>query len=156
ATQPVEPAFTVRQGNPATAQQADAVVYPTQPIGGKRWPLILLAALVLIVVASAAGYFLFANSTQSKFARAIRLGNLVTPADANAYDYYLQLKREGKMTDSLAQSARPLVPQLTAKPQQLFADLAVPGKRDASPEEWEESQRMLAWANELVNQGNGP
>ncbi len=155
ATQPVEPAFTVRQGNPATTQQSDAVVFPARAQSGNRWLLILFAALVLIVMAAAAGFLFLANSTQSKFTRAMRLGNLVTPAGANAYDYYLQLKREGKMTDSLAQSARPLLPQLTAKPQQMFADLAVPGKRDAAPEEWEEAQRMLAWANEIVNQGNG-
>jgi tetratricopeptide (TPR) repeat protein len=154
ATQPVEPTYTVRQGYPATAPQADAVVYTTQPISGKRWPLVLLATLVLIVFAAAAGYFFLTNSTQSKFARAIRFGNLVTPADASAYDYYLQLKREGKLTDSLAQQAKSLVPQLTAKPQQMFVDLATPGKRDASADEWEEAQRMLAWASELNPKDN--
>src|SRR5581483_5244778 len=106
------------------------------------------------VTAAAAGYFLFANSTQSKFTRAIRFGNLVTPTGTSAYDYYLQLKRDGKTADELAQYTRPLLPQLLVKPQQMFADLALPGKRDVAPEEWEEAQRMLAWASELNPKDN--
>lgn len=148
-TQPVEPVFTVPQAGFPTAPQPDAIVYPASARSRKRWPLFLLAALLLVVVAAAAGYLFLANSTQSKFTRAIRFGNLVTPVGTSAYDYYLQLKREGKTPAELAAYTGPLLPQLTVKPQQMFADLALPGKRDAAADEWEEAQRMLAWASEL-------
>jgi tetratricopeptide (TPR) repeat protein len=157
-TQRVEPAFTVPQPAlptaPPAAQpftpQPDAYVEParTRKGGALGW-LIGLGVLLLFILAGVGGWYFYNASTQTKFRRAIDRGNLVSPAGESAYDYYLQLKRDGKPAEELAEYTKPLVPQLVGQAKQLFEDLNSPGTRDAAPEAWEEAQRALAWAAEI-------
>ncbi len=154
ATQRVEPVFTVQQPVQPTAQTfasgADAFVAPAKPASSsKTWLWLLLSCALVAVLGAAAAFYFFANSTQSKFTQAIQSGKLVSPTGASAYDLYQQLKREGKTPEQLAQFTKPLLPRLTAKPQQLFADITAPGKRDTTADAWDEAQRMLAWASEI-------
>lgn len=159
-TQRVEPVFTVQQPAqptaPAYTTNTDAVVAPAPVITKSKGWLWLLLGLVLIVgIGAATAFYFYNNSTQSEFTRAIAAGNLVSPTGSSAYDLYQQLKRDGKTPEELAQFTKPLLPQLTAKPQQLLADLAEPGKRDVSVADWEEAQRMLAWASEIQPNDKG-
>ncbi|MBI1765448.1 MAG: tetratricopeptide repeat protein [Acidobacteria bacterium] len=154
ATQRVEPALTIQQPVQPTAQNfapaTEAWVAPVvTTAGSKTWLWLLLSLALVAIIAAATAFYFFTNSTQSKFTQAIQSGKLVSPAGTSAYDLYQELKREGKTPEQLAEFTKPLVPQLTAKPQQLFADIAAPGKRDAPAEAWEEAQRMLAWASEI-------
>jgi tetratricopeptide (TPR) repeat protein len=159
-TQRVEPVFTIQQPvqptAPAYTTNADAVVAPAPVITKSKGWLGLLLGLVLVVgIGAAAAFYFYNNSTQSEFTRAIAAGNLVSPAGSSAYDLYQHLKRDGKTPEELAQFTKPLLPQLTAKPQQLFADITEPGKRDGSAADWEEAQRMLAWASEIQPNDKG-
>lgn len=154
ATQRVEPVFTTQQPVPPTAQtfapDTDAFVTPaTAGPGSKTWLWLLLGLVLVVVIGGASAFYFFTNSTQSKFTQAIQAGKLVSPTGTSAYDLYQQLKRDGKTPEELAPLTKPLLPQLTAKPRQLFEDITSPGKRDAPPEAWEEAQRMLAWASEI-------
>lgn len=169
-TQRVDPAFTVQQapGSPTaqppyaaqpyapqpypaqpTAPQPDVYSAPATSGSSSRGWLIGLGVLVLILVVAGAGFFYYNASPQTKFTRAIEAGQLVTPVGTSAYDYYLELKRGGQTTEELAQYTKPLLPQLTTKPKQLFDDIGEPGKRDAPVEVWEEAQRALVWAAEI-------
>lgn len=159
-TQRVEPVFTIQQPvqptAPAYTANADAVVAPAPVITKSKGWLWLLLGLVLVVgIGAAAAFYFYNNSTQSEFTRAIGAGNLVSPTGSSAYDLYQQLKRDGKTPEELAQFTKPLLPQLTTKPEQLLADLTEPGKRDASVADWEEAQRMLAWASEIQPNDKG-
>lgn len=157
-TQRVEPSFTVPQpqprdtnpaGQPYTAP-AEVNVPPAyqESSGGRGW-LIGLGVLFLLIVAGAAWFYFYNNSTQTKFTRAIEQGQYVTPAGESAYDYYLQLKRDGQKAEELAEYTKPLVPKLTTPAKKLFDDLGDPSIRDANVEVWEESQRALVWAAEI-------
>jgi tetratricopeptide (TPR) repeat protein len=159
-TQRVDPVFTVQQPAPPTAPtyatNPNALVAPLEEVRSSKGWLWLLLGLVLVVLIGAATVFYFStNSAQSQFTRAIAEGKLVSPAGTSAYDIYQQLKRDGKTPEELAPFTKPLLPQLTAKPQQLFADIAEPGKRDGSIADWEEAQRMLAWASEIQPNDKG-
>lgn len=159
-TQRVEPVFTVQQPvqptAPAYVTNPDAVVAPVQVItSSKGWLWLLLGLVLVVLIGAATAFYFFNTSTQSQFTRAIAEGKLVSPTGTSAYDLYQQLKRAGKTPEELAPLAKPLLPQLTAKPQQLFADIATPGKRDASAADWEEAQRMLAWASEIQPNDKG-
>ncbi len=154
ATQRVEPVLTLPQPSQPAAQTftpgADAFVSPaTATPRSKTWLWLLLSFALVVVLGGSAAFYFFINSPQRKFTQAIQAGKLVSPAGTSAYDLYQQLKREGKTPDQLAPFTKPLLPQLTAKPQQLFADIAAPGKRDTTAEAWDEAQRMLAWASEI-------
>jgi tetratricopeptide (TPR) repeat protein len=152
ATQPVQPAITANQAPMPVVRVEPARLRAASP--AYRRTLLWLGLCVLLVCAAAAAYYFYANSTQNRFAAAIKQGNLVTPAGASAYDLYLQLRREGKTAEELVALTTPLLPQLTAKPQQLLADITVPGRRDTTPEAWEEAQRMLAWASDINPKDN--
>lgn len=154
ATQRVEPVFTTQQPAQPSAQTfapgADAIVTPARAsTSSKSWLWLFFGLALAVLIGGASAFYFFTNSTQNKFTQAIEAGQLVSPTGTSAYDLYQQLKRDGQTPEQLAQFTKPLLPKLTAKPQQLFADIASPGKRDTTAEAWEEAQRMLAWASEI-------
>ncbi|HEV2763707.1 MAG TPA: tetratricopeptide repeat protein, partial [Pyrinomonadaceae bacterium] len=123
--------------------------------GGKK---LLIGVAVAVLVAGAllmmAAYRASSSSfsTESKLENAIAKGNLVSPAGDSAQHYYNLLRSEGARPDALDRHAARLLPLLTARPFKMLEDLAIPGKNDSSPTEWEEASRLLAWAAELSPQ----
>jgi tetratricopeptide (TPR) repeat protein len=89
------------------------------------------------------------SSTTNRLDDALKRGNLVSPAGSSARDYYNQLKNENASQSTLATYREKLLPQLTRGPQSLLDDLTSPGGRDGTLPEWEEAQKLLAWATEL-------
>lgn len=89
-------------------------------------------------------------SLEQRLEDAIARNNIISPPGANAREFYQQFRESGAPPSVLARFERRLMPLLTTRPQQMLDALAtVPGPRDASPEEWEEAHRMLAWASEM-------
>lgn len=90
------------------------------------------------------------RSTEGRLEDAIARGNLISPTGASAYEIYQQLQREGGAAAATRFNER-LLPMLTERPQQMLADIAVPGSGESSPAEWDEAHRMLTWASEIRN-----
>jgi hypothetical protein len=113
---------------------------------------IIVAALAVVAIAVVLSLrsSSFAVNTESKLDNAITRGNLMSPSGESAYDYYLKLKQEGASQTTLTKYNEKLLPLLTTRPQQmmdrLIHELEAP---DAPLAEWEEAQRMTAWAAEL-------
>lgn len=129
------------------------------PVKRNNWlPWAIVLALGLLIAIGVTSYWYFTTGTQRTYEAALKQGQLVTPAGTSAYDFYLQLKRDGVSTDKLNTLAKPYLTQLIAQPQQMLVDLAQPGKREAAPEEarnaWEQAQRALGWAAEIEPKNN--
>ncbi len=116
-------------------------------------PWLLVGLIALLLVGGFGVYRFWAGSSHRAYEAALQKGELVQPAGTSAYDLYQQLKRDGVSPDKLNALAKPYLAKLTAQSQQMFSDLALPGKREAAPEEaqnaWEQTQRALTWATEI-------
>ncbi len=89
------------------------------------------------------------GSAESKLDKAIAENRLLEPAGDSAYDLYHQLKNSGASGETLAYFNEKLLPAVTAKPQQMLADFAVPDGRDWPKKDWEEAKRLMEWATEI-------
>jgi len=137
---------TQPQAYPSTLPYAAAPRLPQQTTSNKRALWIGLAASVAALVLSMVGYYIYNRaSTEQKLEAAIAGGNLLRPVGESALDYYRQLKQKGLN----AQLSEKLLSAVTARPQQMLADLATPGKADATLADWQEAQTLLNWAGEL-------
>jgi tetratricopeptide (TPR) repeat protein len=128
------------------------VVEEPPDAGKERKRRMLLGATIALAVLLAGGgliYWLMRGSVESKLKAAIAAGQLVKPPEASAYTFYQQMKRDGASAERLAPYHAQLLPLLTPRPEQMLADLAAPGGKDAALDEWEEARQMLAWASEM-------
>lgn len=121
--------------------------------GSSRKIIAVVATVVIVgVLLVSAAYRTVSSraSTAAKLTNAIARGNLVAPPADSAQYYYNQLKREGASSATLNLYKDQVMPQLTKRPQTLLDDLTRPGGRDGTLPEWEEAQKLLAWATELT------
>jgi tetratricopeptide (TPR) repeat protein len=135
------------QAYPSTLPHAAAPRLPQQTTSNKRAVWIGLAATVAaVVVFIAVGYYFYSRATpERKLEAAIDSGNLLRPAGESAFDYYRQLGQKGLN----AQLSEKLLSAVTARPQQMLADLSTPGNADTTLADWQEAQTLLNWATEL-------
>jgi tetratricopeptide (TPR) repeat protein/predicted amidophosphoribosyltransferase len=124
-----------------------------EPSSARRRRHLIIAAIAVAVlitlIAGGAIYWYVSGATERKLEDAIAKGNLLKPPGENAYELYHQLKRAGTSAKTLARFEERLLPMLTSRPQQLLADFAVPGNKEPPFTEWEEAQKLLAWAMEM-------
>jgi tetratricopeptide (TPR) repeat protein len=124
---------------------------------GSRIFAMAMATILVIGAAAGGAYFVLKGaSSEQKLDEAIKKGNLIAPPGESAYEYYQQLKRGGASRDALAEYEERVMPQLTARPLQLIAEMAnpisevsSPADREQAAKEWEEASRMLEWASEI-------
>ncbi len=118
--------------------------------------MILATLLVLGAAGGGAFYVLKGASSEQKLEEAIKKGNIIAPPGESAFDHYQNLKRGGASRDALAPYEERILPQLTARPMQLIAEMANPISEVSSPtdrelaaKEWQEAGRMLELACEI-------
>ncbi len=150
-TTPQEPPLPA---TPVTIENYSTNRSSAAPKKHNNWlPWVLVGFIGLLLAIGFLGYRFWAGSSHRAYESALQKGELVQPAGTSAYDLYQQLKREGIGADKLNALAKPYLNKLTAQPQQMLNDLALPGKREAAPEEaqnaWEQAQRALTWATEI-------
>lgn len=110
----------------------------------------LWIGIAAVVVLGAAGFYWYSRGgVERKLEDAMAKGNLLKPPGESAYDYYRKLKEHG-MSGSLLRIEARLTPLVTARPQQMIADLAVPGnKAEITLSDWQEAQTLMNWAAEM-------
>ncbi len=109
-----------------------------------RRRLLAAACVALIVVAS--GWRLTRHTPEDDLERAVAARNLLKPPGESAYDYYQQLKSQGRVPESLKKK---LLAELFSASQKTLDEAYRPGGREPSEADWKESLALLAWANEL-------
>lgn len=114
--------------------------------------LIGVVAIVLLGGLLMLSFGIGRNSTEQRLKDAIARGNLITPPNESAYDYYKKLQREEASAATLSAYRDELLPLLLQRPQVLLDQVTVPRGSDGSLAEWDESQKLLGWAIELSPQ----
>lgn len=109
----------------------------------------IVVGVVAVLLAGGLYYKSLPNPIEGKLTEAIEKRNLLTPAGANAYEFYHQLKVEGIDEKKLKAFDEKLLPLVTAQPRQMLIDFAAAGSKDPSPAEWEQAAKLLRWALEM-------
>ncbi len=142
---PAQPA-PVLQSPPSLPSPAPSLAPSKPKTGGKRALWIILIALI---AGGAIGYYFYSRAELAqKVERAIVRGDLLRPVGESAYDYYQQLRQSGMNDDVKARLSEKLLSAIS-RHSQMIADLAVPGKPDATLGEWQDAQKLMNWASEL-------
>jgi tetratricopeptide (TPR) repeat protein/ribosomal protein L32 len=146
---PLEPAHTYRASSSEAVAESDAGIQQAGRSKGKTWVVLSVTGLALLV-----GILLFASgksgsSVEGKLNDAISRGNLISPPGESAYELYAQLRREGASQNTLTDYKEKLLPRLTARPQALLDQMVSPDGTDGTLSDWDEAQKLLAWAAEL-------
>jgi hypothetical protein len=116
----------------------------------KAWiVLAVLAGVALVIGLVFVSSKKSTPSIESKLDDAIVRNNLIAPPGGSAYDYYSQLQGGGASPATLAAYKERILPRLVQRPQELLDGVIRPGGNDGSVSEWEEAQKLLAWAVEL-------
>ena len=111
-------------------------------------------AVALVVIA--AGYYWYSRAgLERKLEDAISKGNLIRPPGESALDYYRKLKQSGVSESDRKQLEAKLPPVITARPQQMIAEIASPGNRpETTLADWQDAQTLMEWAVEMQPQDN--
>lgn len=136
----------------SVAVDSDQVSPVLTPSHNSRWLLGAIVALLLLVGVLVLSFAIDSDSTERKLKDAIARGNLIAPPNESAYDYYTKLQREGASVATLTAYRDELLPRLLQRPQSMLNEVTLPRGVDGSLVEWEESQKLLAWATELSPQ----
>jgi len=111
---------------------------------------ILIGAAVLLAVIGGGYYWYGRVPMERKLDEAAAKGNLLKPPGESAFDYYQKLKQSGISETTRKQLETRLLPQLTARPQQMLAGLASPGNNlETTLADWQDAQTLMTWASEI-------
>jgi tetratricopeptide (TPR) repeat protein len=104
----------------------------------------------------AAGYYWYSHvGVERKLEDAISKGNLIKPPGESALDYYRKLKQSGMSEGARKRLEARLLPTITARPQQMIAEIASPGNRpETTLADWQDAQTLMEWAVEMQLQDN--
>ncbi|HKZ02207.1 MAG TPA: protein kinase, partial [Pyrinomonadaceae bacterium] len=116
---------------------------------GKRnvMPIVLSIAVVGLLVASVAIYFLFFSfSAKRAVLDEVKKGNLVKPEGSSAYDLYTKHKQDltAKEKEEITNEA---APKLERRGDEIFTSLKQ--EQTESEDQWAEAIRLYNWLNEL-------
>lgn len=111
-------------------------------------PIVLSVAVVGLLVASIAIYFLFFSfSAKRAVLDEVKKGNLVKPEGNSAYDLYAKYKQKDLTSKDKEEITSEVVPRLEKRGEEIFTRL----KQDQteSEDQWAEAGRLYNWLNEL-------
>lgn len=122
---------------------------PTRGLSN-RTAWIVVGVLALVGVLGLGGYFLFVRppALERQVYAALDQGNVVTPENYSAYDYYHQLARDKPGSKSLERATvrvTSLVHEQTTSSLQAWAE-----RSEATDEDWARMARLASWNLELA------
>ncbi|MCA0269021.1 MAG: tetratricopeptide repeat protein [Bacteroidetes bacterium] len=122
---------------------------PTRGLSN-RTAWIVVGVLALVGLLGLGGYFLFVRppALERQVYAALDQGNVVTPENYSAYDYYHQLARDKPGSKSLERATvrvTSLVHEQTASSLQAWAE-----RSEATDEDWARMARLASWNLELA------
>ncbi len=109
---------------------------------------------LLLIICGIAWYASLPHPSEKKLVDAITNNQLMLPQGASAVDYYHQLKADGVKPETIKKYEERLIPIVLQKPQKTIDDFTVTGADDPGLESWQESLKLLEWANEMKPNDN--
>ncbi len=152
--QPHQPPQPYEAYRPAPAYEQTPA--PPQPRAANRRALWIGIAVALVAIIAAGYYYYYSRAdVERRLDDAIAKNNLIRPSGESALDYYRKLKESALSEDTRKRYEARLLPLITARPQQMMADLALPNnKPEPTLADWQDAQTLMVWAAEMQPQDN--